>query len=228
MSAEVKSEAAPQPTENLADRNFANLRKKTEMLEQEISKRDAMLQQQQETINQIQQRFAPQERDEMDSIADDELLDKSKFKRLLEKERTKILKDVENVAVQAYQKYEQGNFQSRLANAYPDYENVVTQENAEKLQEKDPEFYAALSEIKDDYKRREFAYKKMKKIAEESKPKVKAQDVVDENRKTQGNYFAPQGQSPSANPYGFEFDVKSPDARKAAYARLKNAQKKGF
>lgn len=226
MTAEVKPEAAA-PEKSSTEINLGHLRKKTEMLEQELNKRDALLQQQQQALEQLQSRMHP-ERDEFDSIPADELMDKAKMMRLLEKERSKILSEAEKIAVNAYQKYEKDNFQSRLKTAYPDYEAVVTQENAERLQEKDPEFYEALSEIKDDYRRREFAYKRMKKLAEDSKPKVKAQDVIEENRKTSGNYYAPQGQSATSNPYGFEFDIKNPEAKRQAYEKLKAAQKRSF
>lgn len=207
---------------------FENLRKKTEALEQEIQKRDSMLQQQQQALNQLQSRFAPVERDEIETLQDDELIDKAKFKRLIDKERSTMRKEAEEIARQTYQKIDSENYQHKLYAAFPDYDQVVNSTNAEKLQENDPEFMALLAEVKDEYKRREMAYKKMKKLSShEEKPKVKAQDVVNENRQTAGNYFAPQGQGPSANPYAVEFDVKNPEARKRAYERLKSAMKKG-
>ena len=73
------------------------------------------------------------------------------------------------------------------------------------------------------------AYKKMKKLAQaEEKPRVKAQEVVEENRKASSSFYTPGGQGPSANPYAFEFDVRSPEARTKAYERLKAAQKRAF
>ena len=95
--------------------------------------------------------------------------------------------------------------------------------------EQDPEFMSLLAEVKDDFKRREMAYKKMKRLSEiREAPKVKAQEVVEENRKAAGNFFTPSGQGPMNNPYAFEFDVRSPEARAKAYQKLKTAQKRAF
>lgn len=218
---------AQEALKNDNEGHFAKLRKKAEALEAEVQKRDAILQQQQIAINQLQARFAPQERDELDTLPDDELLDKAKFKRLIEKERSKTLKEAEEIARQTYQRIQSENYQQRLYQAFPDYDSVVNSSNAEKLQEKDPEFMSLLGEVKDEYKRREMAYKKMKKLAEDERPKVKAQDVADENRKAAANFYAPGGQGPMNNPYGFEFDSRNKEAREKAYARLKAAQKRG-
>lgn len=207
--------------------NFERLRKKTEALETELQKRDALLHQQQEALNQLQARFQPVDRDELDSLPDEELIDKAKFKRLIEKERQNLRKEAEEVARQTYRKIDNENYQQRLYQAFPDYDSIVNSTNAEKLQEKDPEFVALLGREKDDYVRREMAYKKMKKLAEEDRPKVKAQEVVEENRKAAGAFYTPSGQGPMNNPYAFEFDVRSKEARQKAYERLKGAQKRG-
>jgi hypothetical protein len=86
-----------------------------------------------------------------------------------------------------------------------------------------------LAEVKDDFKRREMAYKKMKKLVQvKEEPKVKAQDVVEENRKISGNFYTPSGQGPMNNPYAFEFDVRNKEAREKAYQKLKSGQKRAF
>lgn len=231
-SSETVNQATNQAQEqqkNDREINFERLRKKTEALESELQKRDEMLRAQQQTLSQLESRFAPQDRDEIDLLPDEELIDKAKFKRLIEKERTNLRKEAESIARQTYQKIDNENYQNKLYQAFPDYDQVVNASNAEKLQDKDPEFVALLAEVKDEYKRREMAYKKMKKIAQtEQAPKVKAQDVVDENRKASGSFYTPSGQGPTSNPYSFEFDVRSPEARTKAYERLKAAQKRAF
>jgi hypothetical protein len=228
-SQEVVASAGTQTAQSPQQGNFEKLRKKTEFLEAELQKRDAMLNQQQQTLAQLQAAFNPRQADIFDSLPDDELLDKGKAKALFERERQNLRKEAEDIARQTYAKIESENYQQRLYSAFPDYDQVVTSTNAEKLQEKDPEFMSVLAEVKDDYKRRELAYKRLKKISQEDdKPKVKAQDVINENRQTAGAYYSPGGQGPSSNPYAFEFDVRSPEARSKAYERLKAAQKKSF
>ena len=208
--------------------HFAKLRKKTEALEMALQERDQMLRQQQQMLEQMQARFQPQERDEFDSLPDEELIDKARFKRALEKERQKLLKEAEQIARQTYQKIDSENFQRKIYSQYPDYDQVVNETGAEKLREKDPEFFAALSKIGDEYERRELAYKKIKRILqEELKPTIKAQDIANENRMLGNAYYNPSGQSLMSSTSS-EFDVKSPSARKAAYERLKAAQKRAF
>lgn len=228
-SSESVNQATTQAQAKQDDReiNFAALRKKTEALEQELAKRDEVLRRQEQALSEMQNRFNPT-RDEFDSLPDDELLDKAKFKRLIEKERSTLRKEAEEIARQTYMKIDSENYQQKLYQSFPDYDQVVNSANAEKLQEKDPEFMSLLAEVKDEYKRREMAYKKMKKLAQEAAPKVKAQDVVNENRQAAGSYYSPGGQGPSANPYAFEFDVRNSEARTKAYERLKAAQKRAF
>lgn len=212
---------------NEQEGHFAKLRKKTEALEQALHDRDQMLHKQQQELDQLQQRFQPQERDEFESLSDDELIDKARMKKVLEKERHKILKEAENVARQTYQKINSENFQQRIYQSYPDYDQVVNESGAEVLREKDPEFFAVLSKIGDEYERREFAYKKIKRLTQqEEKPRGKIQDVVNENRQAAGAYYTPGGQSGMmAN---FEFNPNDPASKKAAYQRLKSAQKRPF
>lgn len=228
-SQEVVASADNQTNQTAQQGHFEKLRRKTEALEQELQKRDAMLQQQQEALNQLQSRFAPQDRDDFDSMPGDELIDKAKMQRIREKDRESYRKEAEAIARQTYAKIDNENYQQKLYQAFPDYDQVVNAANAEKLQEKDPEFVSLLGEVKDEYKRREMAYKKMKKIAQtEEKPRVKAQEVVEENRKASGSFYSPGGQGPSANPYAFEFDVRNAESRTKAYERLKAAQKRAF
>lgn len=208
--------------------NFAALRKKTEALEAQLQEKEQLFQRQQAMLDQMQSKLQPNI-DEFDSLPSDELIDKAKLQRIREKDRENFRKEAQQVARETYAQLDNENFAQKLKFAYPDYDSVVNAANAEKLQEKDPEFMSLLAEVKDEFKRREMAYKKMKKLAsEEEKPKVKAQDVVDENRKISGNYFTPSGQGPMNNPYAFEFDVRSPEARAKAYQKLKTAQKRAF
>lgn len=236
MTIDAKSPEAVAQADNQAQERhkseqavrFENLRKKTEALEAALQERDQTMQKQQMMIEQMQQRANP-DRDEFDSLPDEELIDKAKLKKIRDKDRESYRKEAEQVARQTYEKIDSENFAYKLKMAYPDYDEVVNSANAEKLQEKDPEFMSLLAEVKDEFKRRESAYKRMKKLVQnEDKPKVKAQEVVEENRKAAGNFFTPSGQGPMNNPYAFEFDVRSSDARKQAYQKLKAAQKRSF
>lgn len=211
--------------------NFEKLRKKLDGLEQEKADRDARLEKQQREIDELRSRFAPVQKVEDDeiSIDDSDYLDGAKVKKILAKQEIKFAKKAEEIARSTFQKIDSENFAQRLKTSYPDYESVVTSENAGRLQESDPEYVALLAEVKDEFKRRELAYKRIKKLATEDKvPKVKAQDVVEENRKIASHSFTQSGQGPMQNPNGFEFDVRNKEAREKAYARLKAGVKRSF
>lgn len=216
-----------EPVKQTSDKefNFRRLEKKAEALEQALHERDEMLKRQQTTLEQLQARFAP-ERDEFDSLPNEELIDKARFIRVLEKERERNKREAEEVARQTYQRIDSENYVQRLQSKYPDYDQVVNASNAEKLQETDPDFVAVLSEVKDEFKRREMAYKRIQKVLAEEKPRAKAQELVQENRQAAANFFTPHGQSPMMNPHGFDFDVRSKDAKIKAYERLKAAQRR--
>jgi hypothetical protein len=227
-SSDLVNQSAQQPPEAQQDDrtvNFERLRKKTESLEAQLQEKEQLFQRQQAMLDQMQQRLQPSV-NELDSLADDDIIDKAKLNRIRESDRQQFLKEAEQVARQTYEKLDSENFATKLKYAYPDYDQVVNSANAEKLQEQDPEFMSLLAEVKDEFKRRELAYKRMKKL--EDKPKVKAQDVVEENRKAAGAFYAPSGSGPTSNPYAFEFDVRNKDARANAYAKLKAAQKRSF
>lgn len=225
-SPEIVGSADTQTQTQRDDReiNFERLRKKTEGLESAIRERDELLNQQRQALENLQERMKPQEEEE--SYASDDFIDESRFQKRLEKERKQILQEAENIARQTYAKIDSENYGAKLKSLYPDYDQVVTESNASKLQDLEPEYVELLGEVKDNFKRREMAYKKLKKLAAEA-PKVKAQDVVDENKKASASYFTPSGQGPMTNPYAFEFDVRNKDAKAQAYAKLKAAQKRG-
>lgn len=231
-SPEVVAQSAKQPENNFEEQqklNFEKLRKKTEAIEVQLQQSEELRLKQQQLIEQMQTQMKPKDRDELEALQDDEFVDKSRLKRILEKERQTLKEEALKSARQAYEAIEKENYASRLKTTYPDYEDVVNADNAKKLQDEDPEFMAALAKVNDDYTRRELAYKKMKKIVSNEFQRVKAQEVVEENRKISGNYMAPSAQSPmNTNPYGFEFNVRDPDARKKAYERLRAGQKRGI
>lgn len=231
-SQEVVASADKQPeqaAQTAQQGNFEKLRRKLEALEQEKQERDVVLKRQQETLEQLQAQLRPRSQDEDIVIEDSELVEGAKVKKLLARQEREVLKKAQEIARQTYQQIDSENFSTKLKSAYPDYDRVVNEQNVEKLQDEDPEFYAAVSEVSDNFKRREMCYKRIKKLVQqEEKPKVKAQDVVDENRKSAGAFYTPSGQGPMSNPYGFEFEPRNLEAKKKAYERLKAAQKRSF
>lgn len=207
--------------------NFEKLRRKYEAQDRENAERFAR---QEQELQQLRSHLQPPQRNDDVVVDDGELVEGAKVKRLLAQQEEKLLRKTQEIARQTFQQIDSENFAHKLKYAYPDYEEVVSAENAQKLQERDPEYTALLGEVKDEFKRRELAYKRIKRIVAEEAPKtvVKAQEVAQENLKTASQYYTPAGQGPMTNPYGFEFDVHNKSSREQAYARLKSAQKRAF
>lgn len=217
-------DAAPKEVRT-KDENMERIRKKLEAQEAALHESRQLIQQQAGMLEQL--RNPQQHRDAWDDIPDGELIDKSKMQKILEREREKLKKETEAIARETYQRIDRESFQQKLRHQYPDYESVVNAESAKELEEKDPEYAALLMELDDEYKKRDLAYRRIKKLQQAKPAAIPAQQIVDENKKA-NHYFQPAGQGAMQNPYAFEFDVRSKEAREKAYAKLKSAQKRSF
>jgi len=140
MSTDVNSQEAvgsadtkTQSQQSDREINFERLRKKLEAQEAALQERDVMLKQQQQVLEQLQARFEPVNRDEFDSLPDEELIDKAKFKRALEKERTNLRKEAEEIARQTYAKIDSENYAAKLKSLYPGFYQIVSEGNAANL-----------------------------------------------------------------------------------------------
>jgi len=230
-NSEVVAQNANQAQRNFEEEqklNFEKLRKKTEALEAKLHESEQLKANYLQAIEQLQAKIQPQTKDEFESLPEDELIDKAKLRRILEKERQYVKEEAIKSARQAYEAIEKENYASKLKTTYPDYEDVVNEQNAQRLQDEDPEFMSALAKIDDDFARRDLAYKKMKKIAQAHFSKMRAQETVNENQKISASYMNQSGQSPAGNPNNFDFNVRDAEARTKAYKRLRDAQKRGF
>lgn len=151
--------------ESRQDRNWREMRRKEQMLQEELKKRDAMLdlllQKQQ---NQTQHQQVQEEED----FPDEEYTSGGHVKRIAGKAikplEQKIL-DLERKIAQQEQK----ELVSGLRSKYPDFDDIVNIETLELLETKEPELAAVIADIKDPYKMGIQSYKYIKalNIAEE-------------------------------------------------------------
>jgi hypothetical protein len=219
-------QAAPEKQVRSKDENMERIRKKLEAQDAALQESQRLIQQQAQMLEQFKNPAG--QRSSWDDIPDGELIDKAKMQKILEKEKESFKKEAEEIARQTFQRIDRESYQQKLRSQYPDYESVVNAESARELEEKDPEYAALLMELDDEYKKRDLAYRRIKKLqTSKAQPVVPAQQVVEENKKA-NHYYAPAGQGPMSNPYAFEFDVRSKDAREKAYQKLKSAQKRSF
>ncbi len=171
--------------------------------------------------------MTPKEKDPLDEIQDLSELDPRKLKEILSKRDTAIRKEAEDSALRRLEERQKElkrtNFRDVLREKYDDYDEVMNKDVVASIQEQEPDAIDALSSIEDPYVRCEKAYKFIKKRignhAQEQKNTIK--DTVEENMRNP--YMIPGS---SGSPSAVDFDVKSPAAKKAAYAKLKAAQRR--
>jgi len=180
-------------------------------------------------IESIKTMLIPKEKDPLEEIEDIADLDRNKLKEILSKREAQLQKKFEQALPQKFEEYERNkrrtNFRDALRERYQDYDAVMNQENLTAIQEKEPDAIEAISAIEDPYIRCDKAYLFVKKRLKERKPDSEAlKQKVEENQ--QNPYYFPSGQGSA--PYAVDFDVRSKEAKKAAYAQLKAAQRKGI
>lgn len=180
----------------------------------------------QQEILELKEMLKPKEVDPFDDEDFDPDL-RTRIEAKLAKERSSFEKKAQQIAEDTYQRKiaekEQAakkDFNTRLREKYQDIDKVITESSLADLHEKDPVFLESVLAIPDDYTRRELTYKRLKA---NSAPKVEdIQKKIDKNLKNP--YYIPDSAVPTSS--GIDFDVRSPEARQAAYAALKAAQGK--
>lgn len=219
--AESVKEDKPQST--MSDNARENFRRLEEAKEAERERRvqaeqeSALLKQR---LEMLEQRNQPKEVDPLD---EDEDYDPKRLKAALDQRERRFKKEAEEIATRKFEEYknkeQKQNHMSRLKSENHDYDSVMTTENIVALEKANPEFVQSLMRISDDYERKKLAYNYLKRTQAVSKaPSIK--EKVEENSKNP--YHIPAG---SGVPAAVDFDLKSPQARQAAYAKLKAAQR---
>jgi predicted RNase H-like nuclease (RuvC/YqgF family) len=129
------------------ERNFIRLRETKEHLEKENR----------ELKNAIQRQALPtgEPKDEDIGISDDDLVEGKHYK--------KLHREIENLK-KSYEQERLSTIPERLKNKFSDFDQVVTQENIEKLKISEPEVYASITSGSDLYAKGVSAYKTLKAL----------------------------------------------------------------
>lgn len=222
-AAALVKEDKPQPVfSEKARENFERLeRAKEEERERRVkAEMDAALLKQR--LEMLEQKLQPQEQDPLDGVED--YVDKDRFKAAIEQNNRRLKKEAEEIAERKLKEWKQQEYQQthmqRLQSEYPDYGQIMTQDNVARFEQSHPEFVQSLLHIQDDYERKKLAYNFFKRNTPKEEPKPSIKEKVEENKTNP--YYIPSG---SGVPSAVEFDLKSKSAREAAYAKLKAAQK---
>lgn len=151
-----KAEAFAKKSQNDQDRNWKEARRKMQELE-------AKAKEQEEVIKKLTTKAPLEEDDELDKLGDEDIVTKRQVKKLASKM-------AEEIAHKIVRQKEAATVDERLQLKYPDFADVVTEENIEFLKQNEPELAESLSYYPDPYKQGVAVYKLLKKAgATESK-----------------------------------------------------------
>lgn len=175
-SQDVSQDVSHDASQNDKEKNFANLRETKERLEQENKQMRAYL----EAVKQENEKQIEAQKKQQEFEDDDDFVNKRDLRSLAKK--------VENL-----QKVQKENADrlvpERLKQRFSDFDNVFTESNLHKLSTKEPELFETLKNSKDPYNAGVAAYKSVKKILSEDKPRS-VQSIAGQGGLSDANAFA--------------------------------------
>ena len=173
------------------ERNWRAMRQKQETLEQELRLQRDM---NERLLQMTQSQPKVQEPDELDSLSDDEFIPKGKVKKLLQKEKDKIVQEALAEVDKRHQKHQQSQFMERLKKQYQDFEEIVNPETLSLLEEQEPELAKTIVESNDPYKIGMQSYKYIKAlgISEKAPASRRAKEVEKKLEKNEKTVQSPQ------------------------------------
>lgn len=239
MTEGVTEQVVAKPEEKTAHRdglsdkelNFRKLEAEREKEREARIRAEMQNEAMQRELKQIQEMLKPKEIDPLDQLQDITELDPSKLKALLARREAELERKAREIAKQTIKEEREQdkktNFRDHLRRQYQDYDEIMNERVIADIQEREPDAVDAILAIEDDYVRCEKAYRFIKKRINAKPPeKVPEESIkakVEENMTNP--YLIPS--ATATPPYGgVSFDVTSSSARKAAYEKLKAAQKR--
>lgn len=205
------------------EQNLALLRQKAEQLQAERDEARQNLEKYRLKYESPPQQETPSPREDSLGIGDDELVEG--------KHLTKVSDKIRHLE-QQLKKYEEKNteftVESRLKSNYPDYFQVVSQENVAKLREHDPDIADAIYHTPDLYKKAALTYKMIKQcgIVKEDKFK-KDRELAQQNasKPRSLNSISPQtGSTPMSRANAFA-DGLTPELKQQLLREMEEARK---
>lgn len=203
-------EAQEKKASNDVEYNWAEARRKMRDLERQ----NADMQKQLQSLS----KPAPVE-EEFDNFADDDILTAAQAKKLAKKMAMEV-------AQEAIRQKDASTVDERLALKHPDFSQVVTRDNVEKLMEIEPELASSLRYISDPYQQGITAYKMLKKLGihqedtfvkEREKAKMNSQKPVSVNAVTKNSAIG--------NAHLFENGLTA-DLKKQLYEEMRQCAKR--
>jgi hypothetical protein len=199
---------------NDVEYNWAEARKKMEALDRQNREMAMQL----EKLQKPQPRQEP-EVDELDKLADDDIITKAHAKKMAEKMARQIANEV-------IKQRENATVDDRLQLKFPDFADVVTKDAIEELKQTEPELAFSLANNPDPYAQGVAAYKLLKRIGRGVDP-VMAQEKkkAQENSQKPVSVNAVTKNSAIGNAHLFENGL-TPELKKSLWKEMEEARKK--
>lgn len=182
-SPQESTPVAEAPVESQEDKNWREMRRVNKELERKLKM-------QEETMNLLlaqKAQPAPQvEVDELDSVPADDYIPKGQVEKLVAKKAAKVAQEAVHKALK---ERETADFHNRLKGRFSDFDEVVTPETLELLEQQDPELAKTILEVGDPYKMGLQTYKFIKSmgLAEKAPMHRRTKEVekkMEQNAKT--------------------------------------------
>lgn len=206
-----KAEAFAKKIGDDQDRNWKEARRKMQELERKSKE-------QEELISKLSRPLI--EEDEMDRLADDDIITKSQARKLAQKMATEIAEKV-------IRKREADTVEERLQLKYQDFDQVVTKDSIELLKETEPELAMSLAHMPDPYAQGVAAYKLLKKMGVQTEmpkaPVEKAKAIANSQKPVSVNSVTKQ--SAIGNAHIFENGLTS-ELKASLYKEMREASKR--
>ena len=211
-----KAEAfAKKKSDDDQDRNWKEARR----VQEEQKRR---IREQEELIQRLQGPKPAQNDDDLDKLGDEDIVTKAQAKRLASKM-------AEEIANKVIKQREASTVDERLSLKFPDFAEVVTQENIELLKQTEPELAESLAHNPDPYKQGVAVYKLLKKaaiVAEQVDMHSKEKEKAVKNSQKPVSVNAVTKQSAIGNAHMFENGLTD-ELKKSLRAEMAQAIK-GF
>lgn len=171
--------------EDRKERNWKAARERQKELEREL----LMQREINERLLKMTEKAPVQEVDELDQLSDDEYIPKGKVKKLVHKEKDRIVKQTVEEVEKLLKQRDQANFMDKLKRQYSDFDEIVNADTIALLEMNDPELAETIAELKDPYKIGIQSYKYIKALglsekAPEARRTKEVEKKLEKNAKT--------------------------------------------
>lgn len=205
----TEAQRAEQQKRTDAEHNWAEMRRKMREKDQQIE----------ELRNQFTQVTATNssEEDELSRLSEDDILTVAQAKKLAQQM-------AKNVAENVIKEREAKTVNERIELKYPDYGEIVTQENIKLAETLEPELAEVISKMDDPYTQRVSAYKLLKRITEKKDSSSLEKKKAQENAQKPLSVNAVTKNSAIGNAHLFENGL-TPELKSQLWKEMKDAMK---